>query len=139
MTPMIAASGRATPPGTASPIPSNAHVASMARRGSRIHTGRTTPPPPKEGTMKPVLITLTAVTAVAAAAFGSSRLLAAPASAAAATSKQQSGLELLPPAAPAGQMTLYGHVRTLTRGGRHFEMRFDPAWFTSGLTASRAA
>jgi len=89
--------------------------------------------------MKPVLITLTAVTAVAAAAFGSSRLLAAPASAAAATSKQQSGLELLPPAAPAGQMTLYGHVRTLTRRGRHFEMRFDPAWFTSGLTASRAA
>ena len=36
-------------------------------------------------------------------------------------------------------MTLYGHVKTLSRKGGHFEMRFDPAWFTSGLTASRAA
>jgi hypothetical protein len=89
--------------------------------------------------MKRALITLTAVTALAAAVFGSSRLLAAPASAAAATSKQQSGFKLLPPAAPAEQMALYGHVKTLTRGGGHFEMRFDPAWFTSGLTASRAA
>jgi hypothetical protein len=94
---------------------------------------------PKEGTMKPVLVTLTAVTALAVAVFGSSRLLAAPASAAAATTKQLSGFKLLPPAAPVGQMTLYGHVKTLSRKGGHFEMRFDPAWFTSGLTASRAA
>jgi len=36
-------------------------------------------------------------------------------------------------------MTLYGHVKTLSRKGGRFEMRFDPAWFTSGLTASRAA
>jgi hypothetical protein len=94
---------------------------------------------PKEGAMKPVLVTLTAVTALVVAVFGSSRLLAAPASAAAATTKQLSGFKLLPPAAPAGQMTLYGHVKTLSRKGGHFEMRFDPAWFTSGLTASRAA
>ena len=88
--------------------------------------------------MKPVLITLTAVTALAVAVFGSSRLLATPASAATATTKQ-SGFKLLPPAAPAGQMALFGHVKTLTRGGGHFQMRFDPAWFTTGLTASRAA
>ena len=94
---------------------------------------------PKEGTVKRVLITLTAVTALAVAVFGSSHLLAASASAAAATSKQQSGFKLLPPAAPAGQMTLYGHIKALTRKGGHFQMRFDPAWFTSGLTASRAA
>ncbi len=63
---------------------------------------------PKEGTMKPVLATLTAI-AIAATVFGSSRLLATPASAA-PVAKQQSGFKLLPPAAPAGQMTLYGHV-----------------------------
>lgn len=40
-----------------------------------------------------------------------------------------------PPATPAGQMTLYGHIHTLSRVGGHFEMRFDPAWYTSGLTA----
>ena len=89
--------------------------------------------------MKPLLITLTAATALAAAIFGSSRFLATPASAAAATSKQQSGFKLLPPAARAGQTTLYGHVKALFRKGGHFEMRFDPAWFTSGMTASRAA
>lgn len=47
----------------------------------------------------------------------------------------------LPTAAPAGQMTLYGHIRTLapaTRQGR-VEMRFDPAWYTSGLTARVAS
>jgi len=92
---------------------------------------------PKEGTMKPVLATLTAI-AIAATVFGSSRLLATPASAA-AVAKQQSGFKLLPPAAPAGQMTLYGHVKTLTRRGGRFEMQFDPAWFTTGVTASRGA
>ncbi len=89
--------------------------------------------------MKRVLVALTAVAGLAVAVFGSSRLLAAPASAAAAPTMGQSGFKLLPPAAPAGQMTLYGHVKALTRKGGHFEMRFDPAWFTSGLTASRAA
>src|SRR5438045_2286270 len=51
---------------------------------------------------------------------------------------QGSGFLLLPRAAPAGQMTLFGHIRRLTRRGGHFELRFDPAWFTTGLTASRA-
>jgi hypothetical protein len=36
-------------------------------------------------------------------------------------------------------MVLYGHVKKLTRKGARYEMRFDPAWFTSGVTASRAA
>ena len=89
--------------------------------------------------MKPVLVTVAAVMALAVAVFGSSRLLAAPASAAAVTTKQESGFKLLPPAAPAGQMTLYGHVKTLVLKSSHFEMRFDPAWFTSGVTASTAA
>jgi len=36
-------------------------------------------------------------------------------------------------------MVLYGHIKKLTRKGGRYEMRFDPAWFTSGVTASRAA
>jgi len=35
-------------------------------------------------------------------------------------------------------MVMYGHVKKLTQKGGHYEMRFDPAWFTSGITASRA-
>ena len=33
----------------------------------------------------------------------------------------------------------FGHISSLTRKGRRFEMRFDPAWFTSGATANAAA
>src|SRR5919204_736989 len=44
----------------------------------------------------------------------------------------------LPPAASAGQQTMYGHVRSLTRKGARFELRFDPAWWLTGVTASRA-
>jgi hypothetical protein len=60
------------------------------------------------------------------------------AAASAAPPPQQPGLLLLPPAAPAGQYTLFGHIKQLTRKGGRYELRFDPAWFTSGLTASRA-
>ena len=45
----------------------------------------------------------------------------------------------LPPAAPAGQMTLYGHIKTLKRTRGRIQMRFDPAWLTEGLTARLAA
>ena len=46
---------------------------------------------------------------------------------------------LLPPAAPAGQFTLYGHITKLTRtSNTRYVLRFDPAMFTSGLTASVA-
>ena len=40
---------------------------------------------------------------------------------------------------PCGERT-FGHIRSLARGdsGR-WVMRFDPAWFTSGVTANRAA
>ncbi len=34
---------------------------------------------------------------------------------------------------------IYGHVKSLERTGDQFELRFDPAWFTSGVTASAAA
>jgi hypothetical protein len=60
--------------------------------------------------------------------------LAAVATAAAATTN----FLLLPPAAPAGQFTLYGHIKKLTRTGARYVLRIDPALFTSGLTASVA-
>lgn len=33
----------------------------------------------------------------------------------------------------------FGHISSLTQKGDHYEMRFDPAWFTSGVTANTAA
>ena len=43
-----------------------------------------------------------------------------------------------PPAAPVGQQVFFGHVKTLVRKGGRWQLRFDPAWFLSGLTASQA-
>jgi len=34
---------------------------------------------------------------------------------------------------------IYGHIRSLEPSGDSFELRFDPAWFTSGVTANTAA
>ena len=34
---------------------------------------------------------------------------------------------------------IFGHVASLSRGSGRWLMRFDPAWFTSGLTANVAA
>ena len=34
---------------------------------------------------------------------------------------------------------VFGHVHSVTRTGSGYEMRFDPAWFTSGVTANKAA
>jgi hypothetical protein len=85
--------------------------------------------------MKPSLVLLTTVSLLAAAVLASSHLLAAPTSSA-ALAKQQSGFLQLPLAAPAGQMVLYGHIKKLTRNGSRFELSFDPAWFTSGATAT---
>jgi hypothetical protein len=39
---------------------------------------------------------------------------------------------------PCGDRT-FGHIRSLVRKGDHYELRFDPAWFTSGETANTAA
>jgi hypothetical protein len=41
-------------------------------------------------------------------------------------------------AAACGDRT-YGHIESLTPDGRGYRMRFDPAWFTSGVTANVAA
>jgi hypothetical protein len=59
--------------------------------------------------------------------------------AAAGASAATTNFLLLPPAAPAGQFTLFGHIKKLTRTGGKYVLRFDPAMFTTGLTASVAA
>jgi hypothetical protein len=45
----------------------------------------------------------------------------------------------LPPAAPAGQQVLFGHIRSLVRDGRYYRLRFSPAFFLTGLPAEEAA
>ena len=34
---------------------------------------------------------------------------------------------------------IFGHISSLTQKGDQYEMRFDPAWLTSGVTANTAA
>ena len=34
---------------------------------------------------------------------------------------------------------IFGHIASLEQRNGHYEMRFDPAWFTSGVTANTAA
>jgi hypothetical protein len=37
-----------------------------------------------------------------------------------------------------GDQRVYGRITSLARRGNHYELRFDPAWFTSGVTANVA-
>jgi hypothetical protein len=60
-------------------------------------------------------------------------------SAAKPSAKQSCTFATLPRAAPAGQQSLFGHISWLTRKGKRYVLRFDPAWLLSGLTARRAA
>jgi hypothetical protein len=82
--------------------------------------------------MKPSLLLLAAVSILAAVA-ASSRASSA------TLSRSSCRLASLPPASAAGEQTLYGHVRSLVRKGRRFELRFDPAWLLTGVTATRAS
>ena len=34
---------------------------------------------------------------------------------------------------------IFGHIASLSKKGGDYELRFDPAWFTSGVTANAAA
>jgi hypothetical protein len=71
--------------------------------------------------MKASLVLLAAAGIAVAAASGSSNLLR------------------LPPGTSPGQQVLFGHVQAVARKGGRWELRFDPAWFLSGVTAERAA
>ena len=39
----------------------------------------------------------------------------------------------------ARQVREFGYIKALTPVGTHYEMRFDPAWFLTGITANTAA
>jgi hypothetical protein len=57
-------------------------------------------------------------------------VLAAVLGSAALASPQSSG--------PGKQQVLYGHVKSVTRTGNRYELRFDPAWWLTGVAAERA-
>ena len=42
-------------------------------------------------------------------------------------------------AVPECEHDMFGHISSLTPSGDDYELRFDPAWFTSGETANTAA
>lgn len=73
--------------------------------------------------MKFFIATLAAMAIVVAALFASG-LVAAPGTSSAAAKQPES--------------VLYGHIKSLNRKGHSFELRFDPAWWLTGLTARRA-
>jgi hypothetical protein len=79
--------------------------------------------------MKPVLVVL-ATAAIALGAALSSRAAAPLSSATAAKPTFFS---------PPRELVLYGHVKTLTRKGSRYKLRFDPALWLGGVTANRAA
>jgi hypothetical protein len=87
---------------------------------------------PKRKLLRPSLGIL-AVVILAAAAFGLSRLLTEPASPAAAAEPSHAA------AKPCAGDAVFGHIKSLTSKGDHYELRFDPAWFLSGETANAAA
>src|SRR5580765_1899933 len=39
---------------------------------------------------------------------------------------------------PGKQQVLYGHAKSVTRVGNRYELRFDPAWWLSGVAAEHA-
>lgn len=45
----------------------------------------------------------------------------------------------LPRAAAPGELSQYGHVKSLVRSGSSYRLRFDPAFWLGGVTANRAA
>ena len=49
------------------------------------------------------------------------------------------GSESEPAAAPQCNEKIFGHIGSLVPKGDHYELRFDPAWFTLGVTANTAA
>ncbi len=75
--------------------------------------------------MKPSPIIVTTVALLLAAVAASAHVSAAPGSSSAATAKPR-------------QNVVYGHIKSLKRNGHNFELRFDPAWWLTGVTAQRA-
>src|ERR1051326_6067866 len=82
-----------------------------------------------------ILRALALVAAVAAAAFAGLYFLTEPATSRATVTKTVTKTVVKQPCGD----RIFGHITALARKGDHFELRFDPSWFTSGLTANTAA
>jgi hypothetical protein len=80
-----------------------------------------------------LFLTVAGVALATMAVVASSRVPAAPARSTGPT------LLRLPRATPAGQTTVFGHIKSLTREGGRWEMRFDPALVLKGAAAEQAA
>jgi hypothetical protein len=80
--------------------------------------------------MKTALVTLTAAGGLAATVVALAGPSAAP------TSRASEPQRLF---SPPRALVLYGHIKSLTRKGVRYELRFDPAWWLGGSTANRAA
>jgi hypothetical protein len=83
--------------------------------------------------MKRSLIFVAGAVLLATTVFASARVFAAAGPSSASASSAVAARPCGPP-----DLALYGHIKSLTPKGDHFEMRFDPAWFLSGVTASNA-
>jgi hypothetical protein len=47
-------------------------------------------------------------------------------------------VQVQPKPSATGDLRYYGHIKTLTRSGTGYVLRFDPVWFLSGVTANVA-
>jgi hypothetical protein len=56
----------------------------------------------------------------------------------AATPNTIAALNIRPSLSATGDQRLYGRIRSLRLVGRRYELRFDPSWFVSGVTANVA-
>jgi hypothetical protein len=74
--------------------------------------------------MKSIYVLLAAVAVLAGAAV--------------AFSPHRSAARAERPRAATPQEVMYGHIRTMTRKAGHFEIKLDPAWWLTGVTAERA-
>jgi hypothetical protein len=72
---------------------------------------------------------------VASVSAASARLSAATAS---SPVVREAADQRLPAATPAGETTLFGHIKSLVANGRRYELRFDPALWLTGLPAESA-
>jgi hypothetical protein len=81
---------------------------------------------------KRTILVLATVTVLGAAAFASARIWAA--SPSSSPSRAAAVVQRCDP----NDFVLFGHVKSLAPKGDHFELQFDPALVTTGLTASRA-
>ena len=84
-----------------------------------------------------IIIRAFAVVAAAAAAFAGLYFLSEPATSRATVTKTRTVVKTVIKQ-PCGDR-IFGHITAITPKGDHLELRFDPAWFTSGLTANTAA